>query len=46
MLQIIKITGKAKDVFACLTKMASQAAELTIGEIARLKKGESKWMKN
>ena len=38
MIPVIRITGKAKDVFSCIRLMAEKAKELTMGEIVRLKK--------
>ena len=34
---VIRITGKARDVFACLEQMAKKAGKLTLGEIVRLR---------
>ena len=36
---VIKITGKARDVFACIKQMAEKAGKLTIGETVRIRKG-------
>lgn len=35
---VIRITGKAKDVFATIKLMAEKAGKLTLGEIVRLGK--------
>ena len=34
---VIRITGKAKTVFAVIRTMAQKAGKLTLGEIVRLK---------
>ena len=36
MVTVIRISGKAKDVFARIKLMADKAGKLTLGEIARL----------
>ena len=46
MVTVIRISGKACDVFGAIKQMAQKAGNLTIGEIVRLrqiKKEESKW---
>ena len=40
-MQVIRITGKAKTVFAILKLMAKKAGKLTLGEIVRLKSKQS-----
>jgi len=39
--QVIRVTGQAKDVFGAIKQLAEKSGKLTIGEIAKQRKGES-----